>query len=41
MFPVVAGAGTRLLDGITTTHLELADTTTFASGIVVLRYALA
>ncbi len=41
MFPVVAGAGTRLLDGIDTTHFKLAGTTTFASGIVVLRYGLA
>ena len=41
MFPVVAGEGTRLLDGIDTTHFKLAGTTTFASGIVVLRYGLA
>ena len=41
MFPVVAGSGTRLLDGIDTTHVELLGTTTFASGIVVLRYGLA
>ncbi len=41
MFPVIAGSGTRLLDGIDTTHFKLAGTTTFASGIVVLRYALA
>jgi dihydrofolate reductase len=38
LFPVVAGSGQRLLDGIETTHLELADTTTFRSGIVVLTY---
>lgn len=36
MFPVVAGSGERLLDGIDTTHL---DTTRFSSGIVVLTYA--
>ena len=40
MFPVVAGSGTRLLDGVDTTHFKLAGTTTFASGIVVLRYGL-
>lgn len=38
MFPVVAGSGDRLLDGIDTTHLQLAGTTTFGSGIVVLTY---
>jgi len=35
IFPVLAGAGQRLLDGIDTTHLRLAETTRFASGIVV------
>lgn len=35
VFPVVAGGGIRLLDGIDTTHLTLLDSTTFASGIVV------
>ncbi len=35
VFPVVAGSGDRLLDGIGTTHLELLGTTTFKSGIVV------
>ncbi|MEX2421074.1 MAG: dihydrofolate reductase family protein [Actinomycetota bacterium] len=39
MFPVVAGSGERLLDGIDTTHLQLVDTTRFSSGIVVLTYA--
>ena len=39
VFPVIAGAGQRLLDGIDTTHLELLKTTTFASGIVVHVYA--
>jgi dihydrofolate reductase len=35
VFPVVAGGGDRLFDGLDTTHLKLVDTTTFASGIVV------
>jgi dihydrofolate reductase len=35
IFPVVAGAGERLLEGATMTQLKLLDTTTFASGIVV------
>ena len=35
VFPVVAGGGDRLLDGLDTTHLTLVDTTRFASGIVV------
>jgi dihydrofolate reductase len=35
IFPVVAGAGERLLEGATMTQLTLLDTTTFASGIVV------
>ena len=35
VFPVVAGGGDRLLDGIDTTHLELVDTSVFSSGIVV------
>ena len=35
IFPVVAGEGERLLEGIDTTYLELLKTTTFASGIVV------
>jgi dihydrofolate reductase len=35
VFPVIAGGGQRLLDGIDTTHLQLVDTTTFRSGIVV------
>lgn len=38
LFPVTAGSGDRLLEGIPAT-LELEGTTTFASGIVVLRYA--
>jgi dihydrofolate reductase len=39
LFPVAAGAGQRLFDGIDLTTLKLIDTTTFNSGIVVLRYA--
>jgi dihydrofolate reductase len=35
VFPVIAGGGRRLLDGIDTTHLALLDTTPFKSGIVV------
>ena len=39
VFPVLAGGGQRLIEGIELTHLNLIDTTTFASGIVVLTYA--
>ena len=35
VFPVIAGGGQRLLDGIDTTHLALLDTTPLKSGIVV------
>ena len=36
VFPVIAGKGQRLMDGlIDTTHFGLADTTVFESGIVV------
>lgn len=38
MFPVVAGKGDRLLDGLDTTHLCLDATTQLNSGIVVLTY---
>jgi len=38
-FPIVAGSGERLLDGLDVTHLKLVSTTPFASGIVVLTYA--
>jgi dihydrofolate reductase len=38
LFPVAVGSGGRLFEGIETT-LGLVDTTTFGSGIVVLRYA--
>jgi len=34
-FPVLAGSGDSLIDGIEPTHLKLADTSTFESGIVV------
>jgi dihydrofolate reductase len=39
IFPVLAGGGQRLIDGIETTHLDLFETTRFASGIVVNAYA--
>jgi dihydrofolate reductase len=39
IFPVVLGAGRRLLEGTDTTSLKLVDTTTFGSGIVVHKYA--
>lgn len=35
VFPVLAGGGQRLIDGIDTTHLKLLDASTFESGIVV------
>ena len=35
VFPVVAGAGDRLLPGIDLTHFRLLDTAVFSSGIVV------
>jgi dihydrofolate reductase len=35
VFPVVAGAGVRLLEGLEPTHLNLVDSVTFGSGIVV------
>lgn len=39
MFPVVAGSGDRLFEGLDLTHLKLVGTSTFHSGIVVLKYA--
>jgi dihydrofolate reductase len=39
LFPVVVGTGQRLFDGFDETHLNLVDTTRFASGIAVLTYA--
>ena len=38
--PVAVGRGDHLFDGIDMTHLMLAGTTTFSTGIVVLRYEL-
>ena len=35
VFPVVAGSGERLLEGIATVHLKLLDTSVLSSGIVV------
>src|ERR671919_260171 len=35
VFPVIAGDGDRLAEGIDTTHLKLLDTSRFESGIVV------
>jgi dihydrofolate reductase len=35
MFPVIAGSGQRLFDGLDLTHLNLVDSTAFESGIVV------
>ena len=35
VFPVIAGAGDRLLPGIDPTHFRLLDTSVFSSGIVV------
>ena len=39
IFPVLAGGGQRLIDGIEVRHLTLVDTTRFASGIVVNVYS--
>ncbi|MGH9262663.1 MAG: dihydrofolate reductase family protein, partial [Acidimicrobiales bacterium] len=38
VFPVAAGSGDRLFDGIDSTALSLVNTTTFDSGIVVHTY---
>jgi dihydrofolate reductase len=38
MFPVIAGSGERLLDGIDTAHLNLTKTTPLKSGVVLLTY---
>ena len=38
IFPVVAGSGQRLLDGLDTTHLTLVDTTILSTGIVIGTY---
>jgi dihydrofolate reductase len=39
IFPVLVGAGQRLLEGLDLTHLNLLETTRFGSGIVVNTYA--
>jgi dihydrofolate reductase len=39
VFPVVAGQGDRLFDGLDLTTLQLVETNRFASGIVVLVYS--
>jgi dihydrofolate reductase len=39
VFPVLVGGGQRLIDGIDTMHLQLLETTPFASGVVVNAYA--
>ena len=38
LFPVLAGSGDHLFEGVDLTHLKLEDTTVFKSGIVVLKY---
>ena len=38
-FPLVAGSGDHLFDGLDVTHLRLVDTTTFSTGIIVAVYA--
>ena len=39
VFPVIAGEGGRLFEGLPITHLALQETTRFSSGVVVLRFA--
>ncbi|MGW0665212.1 dihydrofolate reductase family protein [Streptodolium elevatio] len=39
VFPVIAGRGSRLLDGADTAHLTLRGTTRLNSGVVLLTYA--
>ncbi|HYN99100.1 MAG TPA: dihydrofolate reductase family protein [Actinomycetota bacterium] len=39
LFPVIAGSGQRLFEGLEMAHLELVNSTRFKSGIVVLKYA--
>ncbi|MGH3115611.1 MAG: dihydrofolate reductase family protein [Gaiellales bacterium] len=39
IFPVLAGSGQRLVEGIDTTHLQLLDVTRLGSGIVINTYA--
>lgn len=38
LFPVAAGSGQRLFDGIETTHLKLVNMTTLSTGIVIATY---
>ncbi len=38
VFPFIAGDGVRLLPGLTTTHLDLAEVTEVGNGVVVLTY---
>ena len=39
VFPIVVGSGKRLFeDGLNTTVLELVDSKTFGTGVVVLTY---
>lgn len=38
MFPVIAGSGERILDGISPAHLRLKSATPLTSGIVLLTY---
>jgi len=39
IFPVLAGSGQRLIDGIEPMHLQLVETTPFSTGLVVNTYA--
>ena len=39
IFPVLAGSGQPLIEGVEQTHLDLVDSTRFGSGIVVNTYA--
>jgi dihydrofolate reductase len=39
IFPVIAGGGDHLFDGLDVTHLRLLDSTTFGSGIIVHKLA--
>ena len=38
IFPVLAGGGQRLIEGIQPLHLQLAETTPFSTGLVVNTY---
>lgn len=39
IFPVLAGSGQRLIEGIEPMHLELVETTPFSTGLIVNTYA--